>query len=243
MRKIALIVVGVIITIQIFAQQKTETIDIIIDASQMILPDIMQVDIDLKYNDKSEQRALDRLADGIDGQIQAILNAGFKREEIKLHEFSIDELSDWESNKSKITGYEAVQTIIISIPISDKARIDNLLNNLTINKNENISVKIDAKLSDELAKKIKNELIKKAIYDATEKANIMAETLGVKLARVRSVEYGDLFYGARLKSSIRFTAPRINDENAQVKSSNSYNLLGISETEITEKIHVTWYIE
>jgi len=243
MKKIALVAVGIIITIQVFAQQKTETIDIITEASQMILPDIMQVNIDLKYKDKNEQQALDRLAVGIDGQIKAILDAGFKKEEIKLHEFSIDEISDWESNKPKITGYEAVQTIIISIPISEKVRIDDLLNNLTINKNENISVKIDAKLSDELIKKIKNELIKKAICDAIEKANIMAEALTVKLARVKSVEYGDLFYGARLKSSIRFTAPKINDENAQVKSSSAYHLLGISETEITEKIHVTWYIE
>ncbi len=243
MRKIALITVGIFLTLQIYSQQKIETIDIVADASQMILPDIMQVNIDLKYKDKNQQQALNRLTTGINGQIQAIQNAGFMKEEIKLHEFSIDELSDWESNKLKISGYEAVQRITISLPISAKEKIDGLLNNLSINKNENISVKIDAKLSDELNKKIKNELIQKAISDATEKAHIMAASLNIKLGNVKSVEYGDLFFVPRMKSSVRFTAPIINEENTKVKSSNAYQLLGISETEITEKIHVVWYIE
>jgi len=243
MRKIVLISLGIFLTLQIYSQQKTETIDIVADASQMILPDIMQINIDLKYKDKNEQQALNRLTTGINGQIQAIENAGFKKDEIKLHEFSIDELSDWESNKPKITGYEAVQTITILLPISAKEKIDVLLNNLTINKNENISVKIDAKLSDELNKKIQNELIRKTISDATEKAHIMAESLNVKLGNVKSVEYGDLYYAPRMKGTIRFTVP-INDENKnEVKASSSYQLLGISETEITEKIHVVWYIE
>lgn len=243
MRKIGIITVGILLSLQIYSQQKTETIDIITDASQMILPDIMQVNIDLKYNDKSEQQALNRLTAGINGQVQAIENAGFKKEDIKLHEFSIEELSDWESNKIKITGYEAVQTITISLPILAKEKVDALLNNLKINKNENISVKIDAKLSVELKKKIQNELIKKALMDATQKALLMAESLNVKLGSVKSVEYGDLLFAPRLKSSIKFTAPVITEDNNKVKQSNAYHLLGISETELTEKIHVTWYIE
>lgn len=243
MRKITLIAVGIFLSLQIYSQQKLETIDIIADASQMILPDIMQVNIDLKYKDKNEQQALDRLTTGINGQIQAILNSGFKKDEIKLHEFSIEELSDWESNKSKVTGYEAVQSITILLPIADKEKIDGLLNNLSVNKNENISVKIDAKLSDELNNKIKKELIRKAISDASEKARIMGESLNIKLGRVKSVEYGDLFYSPRLRGSIRFVAPVISEDRTKVKSSSAYQLLGISETEINEKIHVIWYIE
>ena len=243
MRKITLITVGILLSLQIYSQQKLETIDIIVEASQMILPDIMQVNIDLKYKDKNEQQALNRLTTGINGQIQAILNSGFKKDEIKLHEFSIDELSDWESNKSKVTGYVALQSITILLPIGEKEKIDGLLNNLSVNKNENISVKIDAKLSDELNNKIKNELIRKAISDASEKARIMAESLNVKLSHVKAVEYGDFFYTPRMRSSIRFVAPVITEDRDKVKSSNAYQLLGISETEIREKIHVVWYIE
>jgi len=243
MRKITLIAVGIFLSLQIYSQQKLETIDIIADASQMILPDVMQVNIDLKYKDKNEQQALDRLTTGINGQIQAILNSGFKKDEIKLHEFSIDELSDWESNKSKVTGYEAVQSITILLPIADKEKIDGLLNNLSVNKNENISVKIDAKLSDELNNEIKKKLIRKAISDASEKARIMAESLNIRLGRVKTVEYGELLYTPRLRGSIRFVAPVISEDRTKVKSSSAYQLLGISETEINEKIHVVWYIE
>jgi uncharacterized protein YggE len=243
MKRRTLFTLGILLSIQIFAQQRTETIDIIADASQMILPDIMQVNIDLKYTDKNEQQALNRLTTGINGQIQAIENAGFNKEKIKLHEFSIDELSEWVSNKSKITGYEAVQSVTITIPITEKETIDKLLNNLTINKNENISVRIDSKLSDKLTNEIKNALIKKAIFDAKEKALIMAESLNIKLGQVKSVEYGDLAFLPRLNSKIRFIAPIIKEQNSMVKQSNAYQLLGISETEIKEKIHVIWYIE
>jgi uncharacterized protein YggE len=114
---------------------------------------------------------------------------------------------------------------------------------LTINKNENISIKVDAALSDELNKKNQNDLIRKAIVDATGKAQVIAESLNVKLGSVKSVEYGELWFSPRLRKFIRFTPPEINDEQNKVKASSAYKLLGISETEIAEKIHVVWYIE
>jgi uncharacterized protein len=210
----------------------------------MIMPDIMEINIDLNYTDKNEQEALNRLSAGIDGQIQSIVKAGFVKDKIKLCEFSIDEISNWESNKYKITGYKATQSIKILLPIIEKELIDGLMANLTINKNENVSIRIDAVLSEELNNKIKNELIKKAIADATEKAQIIAESLMVKLGSVKSVEYGELWYLPRARKSIRFSPPEIrSDDESVVRDSSAYQLLGISETELTEKIHVIWYIE
>jgi uncharacterized protein len=244
MKRISLTIFTILLMFQAWGQQKNETIDIITDASQMVLPDILQINIDLEYKDKKEQDALNRLSAGLDNQIQSIEKSGFKRENIKLYEFSINEETDWESNKSKKIGYKAIQSIKISIPITDKEMISKLIENITINKNENISVKISGELSDELNKKIQNELIKKVIIDATEKAHIMAESLNAKLGRVKSVEYGDLLFRPRMiRNAIRFVPPVISENNAQLRSTNTYQLLGISETEIAQKIRVIWYIE
>jgi uncharacterized protein len=243
MKNLIIITLGFFFLIPIYAQQKGETIDIITEANQMIMPDILEINIDLKYSDKNEQEALNRLNVGIDNQIQSIENAGFSRDNIKLCEFNIEEISDWESGKYKISGYEAVQSIKVKIPISDKKLIDSLMQKLTINKNENIEVEINAVLSNELNQKIQNDLIRTAIADATEKAQIIAESLNIKLGNVKAIEYGDLLFRPLLKNTIRFTSPIIEEEQTKVHSTNAYHLLGISETEVAEKIHIIWYIE
>jgi uncharacterized protein len=242
MKKILISAVGILFCFQVSAQTKNETIDLIVDASRKILPDVLEIHIDLEYKDKKEQVVLDRLTAGLDGQIRSIESAGFTMNQIKLFDFTIDEIDDWESGRIKILGYKAVQSIRIFVPLSEKELLGKLLDTLSIHKNENITISIDAKLSDELTKNIQDELIKKAILDARGKAEIMADALGVKLGGVKSVEYGELSFRPDRKRSIRFIPPS-EEERTMAKSTCSYMLLGYSEEDMAEKVHVTWYIE
>lgn len=243
MKKIIASLIVLLFTTANWAQSTDRTIDLIVEAKKNIMPDLLVVSVDLKYKAKKEQEALNLLNEKMDKQISSIEKVGFKKEQIKLSEFRIEEIENEDSRKVKTVGFEAIQTLSIKIPLSDKGLISKMIEEFGFDKKDNIEINVSSELSDELEQKVRNQVIAKALNDATEKAELMAKTMHINLGKVKSIEYGELYFRPILRNTIRFTPPRIVRDEEQTKVKASYDVLGLSETEIRDKVHVVWFVE
>jgi uncharacterized protein YggE len=239
MKAFALTLLGMVCAFSAVAQVKNQGIDLVCEVTQKVAPDLLNIQLNLNYSDKQEQNALNLLTSGIDEQTRSIEKAGIPREKIKLSQFNLSEQYNFDNGKRTQTGYVATQSISISIPASDKALIGRLLKALTVNKKESVTMNIEAVVSDELNAKVRNELIAKAVFDAKNKATIVAQSLGVQLGYVESVQYGGAFDRIENRETLRFASMKLSDAAGAPES---YQLLGLSEVEVNDKIHIVWSI-
>jgi uncharacterized protein YggE len=246
MKKKVLTFLGLLLFAPIFGQLKSDVIksdviDIVVESNKMVSPDLVKISMDLYYNDKQEQVALNMLNSGLKEQLKAIVKVGIQEDKIKLSRFRIRELSESESGKRKVTGYQAFQNIIITISSTDKQQIDKLLSGITINKKDNIKFQVDAFLSDSLISTTKNELIKKGISDAKVKAQIISDELKIKLGTIKMVNYGSDDSYDSYSTSVKFTAPIVFDEVQEEES--AYDNFDINEVKVEDQIHIVWNIQ
>ena len=192
--RIKLIVLLVILTISspllLLAQnQHNPQIQIKGQANLKILPDLGIFFIQISASAKSEAECNERLNKVNDELMKSLKQLGFTAEQIKLSNFSINAEYDYSNGKSKKIGYKSYQDFRIEFKL-DKKKILNVYNKLSENKSENISINFGTDCSEELKKKTKNELIVLAIKDASQKAQLIAETTGNKLGNIEVVRYG-----------------------------------------------------
>lgn len=240
MKRTILIMLGLIALMHISAEEKVRTFDLTLEAIQKVSPDMMRINIGLAFTAKNEQDALNRLNAGIDEKIRSIEKASFKKDQVRISDFNIEEMTVWDGTKQKNIGFKAIQTLKILIPIAQKETIDKLLGKLSVDRNENVTLSVNTEISNELSKQVQNELIKKAILDAKTKAQLMADALGVRLGAIKSVDYNDNQYRPIPQRS----AMRMNMADASMaKESTTYQTLDVAETELSERIHIVWIIE
>ena len=225
------------------AQNRNETIDIIETSHKSVVPDILVLDYDITVVQKSEKEAISILAKQMDEQIANLISVGFDKDKLKLSDFNLSEKNDWEDGKSKNLGFEAKQSIKVKIPISEKEIIGKLIESLSLKKISNVYVSVSSELSEDLENKTRLELISLAINKAKTKAGSIANSLDSKLGKIKTVEYGDLMQ-RQLERTVRFVPPRLEiNKNRTEMDSSPWGMLGASETDLYEKIHIIWTIE
>jgi uncharacterized protein YggE len=113
--------------------------------------------------------------------IAAVKKEGLADKDIKTSDYSIYPQYDWNGSKSVLTGYNVNQTL--SLKIRDTKKIDAILK-LAGEKGANSISNLNFEIDDQEA--LKDEAREKAIADAKEKAEKLAESLGVTLDKVIS---------------------------------------------------------
>jgi uncharacterized protein YggE len=240
MNKLFLTFIGLLVFAPVFGQQKSDVIDIEVETNKMVSPDVMVISIDLYYTDKLEQNAINMLNVGTEEQLKLIVKVGFQKDKIKLSQFRVSELSDYESDKRKLLGFRASQNINISIPSSEKKLIGKLIDGLSLNRKDNIKYQIDAVISDSLLVSTKNELIRKGIKEAKTKAQIISDELKIKLGTIKVVEHGRDFNDDSYSTTVKFTAPEVFDE---VQEENPISDFSTNDIKVVDKIHIVWNIQ
>jgi uncharacterized protein YggE len=192
--KTKLILLLLIISLIDFKQVKAQNsfiphIQIKGESNIKILPDLGIFYIQISVMEKTEDECNERLNKLNDELMKRLKTEGFTPEQIKLTNYSISAEWDYKDGKSKKNGYRSYQDFRIEFKL-DKKRILSVYNKLSENKSENVSINFGTDCSEELKKKTKNELIVLAIKDATQKAQLIAETTGNKLGNIEFIRYG-----------------------------------------------------
>ncbi len=209
------------------------------EASMKVLPDKAFFYIQISATSKSESECNERLNKLNDDLLSKLKSEGFTPDQIKLTNYSISAEYDYSNGESKKTGYKAYQDFQVNFKL-DKKRILSVYNKLSGKKNENISINFGTECSDELKKKTKNELIVLAMKDASQKAQLIAESSGNKLGNYEWIHYNVLSNNVPMmymESKASFAM--MNDTD---KSSERAENFSINEIEFREEIEVSYQI-
>ncbi len=210
------------------------------ESSIKILPDLGIFYIQISASAKTEAECNERLNKLNDELMKRLKTEGFTPEQIKLTNYSISAEWDYSNGKSKKTGYKSYQDFRIDFKL-DKKRILSVYNKLSENKSENVSINFGTDCSDELKKKTKNDLIVLAIKDATQKAQLIAETTGNKLGNMEFIRYGIV------SNPTNFPTPMQMESKVALGVMNDLNEeraenFSINEIEFTEEIEMSFMI-
>ncbi|RLI10738.1 hypothetical protein DRO42_00145 [Candidatus Bathyarchaeota archaeon] len=114
--------------------------------------------------------------------IDAIKSLGVSEDDIETVTYSVNPMYDYDWKR--VTGYRV--TNLVQVKITDLDMVGDVIDAASgagANRIDGVSFE----LSDDLAKELKLEAYKAALRDAQEKAEVIAETLGLKLTGVFSV--------------------------------------------------------
>lgn len=181
-------------TLTAYGQKNKEvpTIQVVGSSKISIKPDIGILVISIKDHDMNFSEAivgLNKKTVDVGKQIVAI---GFKSDDIKTTDFQVNEHTVYRRGESVDSGYVATQNVKVEFP-NDKENITRILNTFSKSQTD-FTLNFDFKLSDGLKEKVQEELLQLAIKSSTEKAKLIAESSGVRLGKIREINYGNNYY-------------------------------------------------
>ena len=120
--------------------------------------------------------------------IKQIVASGLNEKDIKTINFQLNKHSVYRRGSSKDSGYFASQSLQVKFVYS-KEKVAKILNVFSESK-AGYNMNFDFILSDTLKKKTEATLMKLSIKDAKMKANLLTAEAGVKIKRIKVIEYG-----------------------------------------------------
>lgn len=188
LRCIILIITTMITASNTFSQQATERLITTEGKSSVKLaPEEIWVTVNLTAKDSNYTRCADMAIEKINGIKKLFIRNGIDENLIKTNSYSIREVKkyDRQARESVFNGYEAT----IPITIKTKRNYDKIFELIKSNLESNFNLNFS--LSDEQIKLVKEKLISLAVEDAKQKSDIIAQSAGVKLGEIKSIQYGE----------------------------------------------------
>jgi uncharacterized protein YggE len=127
----------------------------------------------------------------INAIIDGLRYKGISEDDIATERLSLYEERRWESGKSTVVGWRATQTLKIST--TDLNKVGPIVD-VCVNNGANQIQNINFGLSEEKEQEIKKQAIAKATANAKDKAEAIADSLDVKLGKVKSVSEASHYY-------------------------------------------------
>ena len=119
-----------------------------------------------------------------------IESLGFSIESVKSSQYSVGANTIWKRGQRYDSGYYAHERLSLEFE-NEKSKIAEFIN--AFSKNDlNTEIIFTFKLSDELRKKLREKVILNAITDANSKAEIIANSKGLKVGKVIKIKYGNI---------------------------------------------------
>ena len=155
-----------------------------------VKPDRIRLILNLSDTKKDYAKALQASAE-MGGKLQKLFcGCGFAEEDLKTTNFFVDAqyegYNDKDGNwKQRFVGYRFEQSLKIEFPV-DNERLGKILYELAASGVQT-EFRIQYTVSDPEA--CRNELLERAVYDAREKAVVLAKAGGVGLGAISSIDY------------------------------------------------------
>lgn len=191
MKNLFILFIIITISFQSFSQDSfCESIVVEGKSSVKAVPEIITFNINFSVKDTNYSKCAELALQKFESVKSEFIKNKIDEELIKTLKYSIREEREHDRNlgKSVFKGYRA------DLPIRIKTKADNPQNDQIfeiIKNNFKANFSINFVLSPDQIKSIKEELISLAVEDAKSKANLLAKNVGVKLAKISKIQYGE----------------------------------------------------
>ena len=241
MKKIILSLAIVFFTLGSFAQDKQGGLITVEGKSSVKLaPEDISFTVNFSVKDENYKQCAEMSVEKMDKVKKLFIKNGIDEELIKTNSFSIHEVQkyDPELRKSVFDGYEA------NIPVTIRTKKDYEKNDKIfelIKDNLQSSFSLNFALSEEQMETVKEKLIQLAVEDAKQKATIIAQSAGVDLGKIKSIQYGEPRMMGSFNTNMELmraeTMPLMNAAKADITS-----VLSPDEIEMRTNIVIAWEI-
>jgi len=221
------------ISLNILAQDtgKTATISAQGNSSKKVSPDVVMVYMSISSITIDYNQVVSNLASQYSQLEKELVMAGFKKDDLKTINYTINKHSVWDNGRSKDSGYIGNQSMVIKFE-NDNRKIANLVNTISKGKVD-INFNFSFGLSEAKKEATSQELIKQAVKDANSKANVIASASAVRLKKIMNIHY----------STPVMNHPMYETHAMKMDSSAGFGGFNSNEIEMTDTILITWEIE
>ena len=159
--------------------------------TKSVVPDKVEVTFTILTNASNAQDAQDMNAELTDEIIDALEDRGYTKDDIETVYYNVRPRYEWSGGSQNLIGYEATHQIKVND--SDIKNAGSIVD-IAVSNGANRVDYIDFGLSQEKEQEIRVESLAKASANAREKADGIAQGLGMKVKRVISVNEGNMYY-------------------------------------------------
>jgi uncharacterized protein YggE len=174
---------------QISTEQKN-TISVTATGIVSVQPDRAKIQMSVITEGDTAELASTRNSDKFNALLQGLLDSGIPQDQIETTQYNIYPVYDYSDRTPQLTGYRAQHSVMVTV-ISTQGdglgKIAGQIIDTSISAGVNQIDSIQFTISDDMIHGLRNEALKEAVLDAREKADVMAEALGVTITAVNQV--------------------------------------------------------
>lgn len=184
---VVMIVVGLISS---FSPYETITVQGV--SSIGVVPDEVAVYLSVETLEDSADLAKDKNAEIVADVKEALIAAGFSREDFETQNFNVYEQYDWTDDGRESLGFKATHTVVVRMSSEDEGMIGAAID-AGVDNGALLSY-VNFELSTELENEYKALALKAAAEDAKVKGEAVADGLGMRLGKVVTTSSSDFGY-------------------------------------------------
>jgi uncharacterized protein YggE len=227
-----------LLSLQAVSQSKNNN-EIVAEGSSRIKvrPDLVTFTLTVEKIDTIEKNAILNLNMEIEKLVKSLNEIGISNKSIKISDYNISS-SQNDNEKKK---YTAINVLKIEFGIDTKL-INNLYNKIQEADITDLNLSYETEVSDSLESATRFKLVRYSIEEAKANANNIANTLHVKLLRVKQVhKFMQEPIDVDKVEMAKFTPPKIvNDNEVLIKT--SFDKFQVDDIELEERITVVYEI-
>ena len=145
-------------------------------------PDVARISLSVQTGPQATAAsALEILATRFGSIVKAVENTGVEENDIKTTDLSVHPRYDYSDGRQELRGFEASETVEVTI-----RDLDSIVRVLAVATGEGVNQAGGLQLSVDDPDELQLEAQEQAIADARQKAEQLADALGVRLGRVKS---------------------------------------------------------
>ncbi len=171
-----------------FAQQHGSLLKVQGEATLFEVPEEMNVRIPIEIRAAGYEECSNKLINTYNQLKDALVKNGVDKNVITSSRLNISENYVYYERERKLDGYIGQINISIDLPHTDK-KLTDIMNTMK-DERFKFGYQVSFSLTEEQKQKILAEAIKSAIADATYKAEVIVESLDLKLVTIQEVNFG-----------------------------------------------------
>jgi uncharacterized protein YggE len=189
MKKSVLIVGLALLGMPLFAQKTENLLRVKGESVLSYTPEEMKIVVSIEAKDSVYADCSDMLVRTYNSIVNKLVAAGVDKSKIKSGKISLSENTKWNSEEREYVkdGYVGMQTVIVEVKYSNE-QLTKIVNTLKAD-----TLYFSYTIGFQLSEKQKNEalqlVIEGAIKDATNKAQIIANSTNVRLVKIKDINY------------------------------------------------------
>jgi len=167
------------------------TINVQGNAELTVEPDEAEVWVGASFVKDTAEEAQSSVNEVINDIIDGLRYKGFTEEDMETTQLSLREEYSWEDNTRKSEGWRATQTL--KVKTTDLTKVGEIVD-VAVENGANQINNINFGLSEEKEQQYKKQALSEAAANAKDKAQTIADSLGVKLGKIKSVTESNYYY-------------------------------------------------